>query len=81
MAMKANETASTSANEAVTRNQHRRHSYQKVLDGRKQPLRGLWVRNGSSIAKRQAAGMSGRTVNLGVIVLRNVLKRGIDEKL
>ncbi len=170
--------------------QHRRYSYQKVLDGRKQPIRGLWARNGryvaritaeddagakalkwvslemqgqpartvaeakealrklltqrdegrlpvlkrtpklvdyveeyfrfyaaakdakrpatiakersslklwvehmggsrldkinraqvnSFIAKRQAAGMSGRTVNLDVIALRNVLKRGMDD--
>jgi len=31
------------------------------------------------IAKRQALGRSGRTVNLDVIVLRNVLKRAIDD--
>ena len=31
------------------------------------------------IAKRQGQGLSGRTVNLGVVVLRNVLKRGIDD--
>lgn len=31
------------------------------------------------IAKRQGAGMSGRTVNLDVIALRNVLKRAIDD--
>jgi integrase len=31
------------------------------------------------IAKRQAAGISGRTVNLDVIVLRNVLRRAIDD--
>jgi integrase len=31
------------------------------------------------IAKRQAAGVSGRTVNLDVIVLRNVLRRAIDD--
>lgn len=33
------------------------------------------------IAKRQAAGVSGRTVNLEVIILRNVLKRAIDDGL
>jgi integrase len=32
------------------------------------------------IAARQQAGRSGRTVNLEVIVLRNVLKRAIDEQ-
>src|ERR1700677_356308 len=31
------------------------------------------------IAKRQAAGVSGRTVNLDLIVLRNVLRRAIDD--
>jgi integrase len=31
------------------------------------------------IAKRQGNGRSGRTVNLGVVVLRNVLKRAIDD--
>jgi integrase len=31
------------------------------------------------IAKRQSAGISGRTVNLDVIVLRNVLRRAIDD--
>jgi len=33
----------------------------------------------SFIAKRQADGISGRTVNLDVIALRNVLKRAIDD--
>ena len=31
------------------------------------------------IAKRQAAGIAGRTVNLDVIALRNVMKRAIDD--
>lgn len=31
------------------------------------------------IVKRQAAGISGRTVNLDIIALRNVLKRAIDD--
>lgn len=31
------------------------------------------------IAKRQGQGVSGRTVNLGVVVLRNVLKRAIED--
>ena len=31
------------------------------------------------IAKRQGEGVSGRTVNLGVVILRNVLKRAIDD--
>ncbi|MCX6904156.1 MAG: site-specific integrase [Verrucomicrobia bacterium] len=33
----------------------------------------------SFIAKRQAAGVSGRTVNLDVIAFRNVLKRGVED--
>lgn len=31
------------------------------------------------IEGRQAAGRSGRTVNLGIVVLRNVLKRAVDD--
>jgi integrase len=31
------------------------------------------------VAKRQAAGISGRTINLGMTVLRNVLNKGIDD--
>src|SRR5690242_3424393 len=30
---------------------HRSAKYQKVLDGRKQPIRGLWRRNGHFIAR------------------------------
>lgn len=30
---------------------HRRGSYQKVLDARKRPVRGLWVRNGRYYAR------------------------------
>lgn len=30
---------------------HRRGSYQKVLDGRKQEIRGLWIRNGNYYAR------------------------------
>src|SRR5580658_2199374 len=33
----------------------------------------------SFIAMRQAAGLSGRTVNLDVIAFRNVMKRGVDD--
>jgi integrase len=31
------------------------------------------------IAKRQGQGRSGRTVNLGIVVLRNVLKKAVDD--
>ena len=31
------------------------------------------------VAKRQQAGISGRTINLGITVLRNVLNKGIDD--
>lgn len=43
-------------------NSHRRHSYQKVLDGRKQPIRGLWTRNGSFIARVRVPGDDGSMV-------------------
>jgi len=48
--MKANETASTPA-KVVTSNPHRRYRYQKICDGRKQPIRGLWKRNGKYVAR------------------------------
>jgi hypothetical protein len=36
---------------AVRRNVHSRYQYKKVLNGRKQPIRGLWERNGTFIAR------------------------------
>jgi hypothetical protein len=33
----------------------------------------------SYIEKRQAAGRSGRTVNLDVVVFRNIMKKAIDD--
>jgi integrase len=66
----------------------------KTLDTEKVHLR-YWVRylgdvrlnkitrtmiNGY-IAQRQAEGVTGRTVNLGLTILRNVLNRAIDEQL
>jgi hypothetical protein len=35
----------------VRSQQHRRSHYQKVLDDRKRPLRGLWIRNGRYYAQ------------------------------
>ena len=50
--MKANAMTSTSAdqNQAVKRQSHVA-TFAKVLDGRKQPIRGLWVRNGRYYAQ------------------------------
>jgi hypothetical protein len=31
------------------------------------------------VAKRQVAGVSGRTVNLAIVILRNALKRDIED--
>ena len=42
------------------RKNHRRHRYQKVYDGRKQPIRGLWIRNGRFIARIKAENTSGK---------------------
>src|SRR6185369_11899007 len=47
--MKRAETAST--DQPVNSRNHRRYGYQKVLDARKQPIRGLWKRNGNFIAR------------------------------
>src|SRR5687768_9249912 len=41
-------TPPTLPNSATT---HRSARYQKVLDGRKQPIRGLWVRNNRFLAR------------------------------
>jgi hypothetical protein len=51
--MKANVTASSQSQSVavIRRNSHSRYHYKKVLDGRKQPIRGLWKRNGKSIAR------------------------------
>ncbi len=51
--MKPAETESKTGNEAQTKSQPipRHLTYQKVRDGRKQPIRGLWVRNGRYYAR------------------------------
>ena len=57
--MKATETASSAQDQTVVPSHHQRYSYQKVLDGRKQPIRGLWVRNGRFLARITAEDASG----------------------
>lgn len=54
--MKPNETVGNSQTvetepQTVARPVHRSAKYQKVMDGRKQPIRGLWERNGRFIAR------------------------------
>jgi integrase len=49
--MKAIETASSRQPNLNRRVSHSRYKYKKVLDGRKQPIRGLWERNGKFIAR------------------------------
>lgn len=50
--MNRNESPSNAATAPqVSVSSHRRHKYQKALDGRKQPIRGLWTRNGHYIAR------------------------------
>ena len=79
-------TSTAGTDQGVGRQTHEA-MFSKVLDGRKQPVRGLWERNGRSlrldqvkrihvngfIERRMKTGMSPRTVNLDVIALRNVL--------
>ena len=63
--MKPTETASNAVLESVTQKaskslQLTKQRYQKVRDGRKQPIRGLWVRNGRFYARltvEDAAGI------------------------
>src|SRR5262245_13829682 len=56
--MKPAETAST----GQTKNgrNHQRYRYQKVLDSRKQPIRGLWKRNGNFIARITVEAADGK---------------------
>jgi integrase len=42
---------SSEAKIAPASSSHRPEGYQKVLDGRKQPIRGLWIRNGNYYAR------------------------------
>jgi integrase len=49
--MKPIETVSSNATAANVCSSHSRIKYKKVLDGRKQPIRGLWERNGKFIAR------------------------------
>jgi integrase len=48
--MSANATASSSTKKSGTRQSHAA-TFSKVLDGRKQPIRGLWERNGRFYAQ------------------------------
>ena len=49
--MKAQETVSNEQVNRESTNRNRLHSYQKVFDGRKQPIRGLWKRNEKYVAR------------------------------
>ena len=48
--MKANVTVSNST-DTIGRRQSHAATFSKVLDGRKQPIRGLWERNGRYYAQ------------------------------
>jgi integrase len=49
--MKPIVTVGSQESAVVSRKSHSQHKYAKVLDGRKQPIRGLWQRNGKFIAR------------------------------
>ncbi|MBM3824981.1 MAG: integrase [Verrucomicrobia bacterium] len=49
--MKPEEMTSNHSERVQRPKSHRRHSYQKALDGRKQPIRGLYIRNGHFVAR------------------------------
>jgi hypothetical protein len=49
--MRSNELVESKATAADGRSSHSRFKYKKVMDGRKQPIRGLWERNGKLIAR------------------------------
>lgn len=52
--------ASNPAAQVVPGKSHSRYKYHKVLDGRKQPIRGLWKRNGKFIARLTVENDSGK---------------------
>lgn len=58
--MKTDVTASCQPVAVVRRHAHSRYQYRKVLDGRKQPIRGLWERNGKFIARIAVEDDAGR---------------------
>jgi integrase len=49
--MKPSETVNSQQTNVGRRKSHSPYKYKKVLDGRKQPIRGLWERNGKFIAR------------------------------
>jgi integrase len=57
--MKPIEAVSSHATTANVRSSHSRFKYKKVLDGRKQPIRGLWERNGNFIARMSVEDADG----------------------
>jgi hypothetical protein len=78
--MKSIETVGSQESEVVSRKSHSQHKYAKVLDGRKQPVRGLWQRNGKFIARiaiEDEAGMkSNRWVALkGAVTVAQAQKQ------
>ena len=66
--MKANATASSQPVAVVRRNSHSRYQYKKVLDGRKQPIRGLRERNGKFIARMAMEDDVGKKENRRVLL-------------
>src|SRR6266436_1909560 len=57
--MKAIETPSTPENKNVKTHSHLSGAYQKVQDGRKQPIRGLWLRGQRYYARLSVETESG----------------------
>jgi len=68
--MKARVTASSRQSGDSVRQSRHGASFAKVLDGRKQPIRGLWIRNGRYYARLNVeVGMTGRKINRRVALV------------
>ena len=68
--MKANATASSSQPSNISRQSHHGGSFAKVHDGRKQPIRGLWIRNGRYYARLNVEdGTTGRMITRRVMLV------------
>ena len=61
--MQGNTTVSSRPKQVRKRQAHPADSFAKVLDGRKQPIRGLWIRNGRFYARLNVEdGTTGRMI-------------------
>jgi hypothetical protein len=79
--MKTIETVVSRKSAIVGSKFHSQHKYAKVLDGRKQPIRGLWQRNGKFIARIAIEDAAGIKSNRWVVLKGAVTVAQAQEQL